>query len=684
MKLFIKVISIIFNSIYTLAGLLIALFHTWVTAEQFIQRTGIMPSSFDFYLPYAKELFGVKEYFISRPNWETSYDDSFYDVAIYPSIMVIILFLVIATPIFYYLFKEKSRSKLSVKKRIITSMVSAIRTPLTLGIIAGVLYWFSDWIIPIAIFLVVGEFARRHIAKENYNKLAEIAFNMKEQDIKRKALGDAFPETFENIVDSYSCLPDAILKGECSKKIILGTDQGIIVNFEGNGHLLTFAPTGGGKGVSSVMPNALNYSGSMFIIDPKGESTSITYKRRQELNNKVHYLDPFRITRRFLSSKERERFKDKDYYDTYDNNDFPLLEEGELACYNPLDILDENSPSLISDARSIASCLVIRSSSERDPHWNNLSEEIITGLILYLACYAPKKERNLYHVYSYLYADENKFIELLRSMAKAKEANGVIANSANAILRTPEKERGSVLSSARQHLSFLSDPAIQKITSYSTFSFDELKLDTATIFLTLPPEKLDEQKRWLRLMVQVAIKRMQAIKSSPVSGVDTLFILDEMASLGYMKEIESAYSIVRSANIKMWGIFQDINQLQNTYKNWESLIANSGAMQFFKPSDLTTAKYISDMIGDHGYSRDETNISQSEKLNSFINTSKSTSYYKQKYLPPEKLLNVRDNRLFVFLTGEKYLDINLLKYYQAPCFIDKNGNPCFEPNPYLA
>ena len=63
--------------------------------------------------------------------------------------------------------------------------------------------------------------------------------------------------------------------------------------YKGDGHLMTIAPTGGGKGVGVIIPNLLTYPGSVIAIDIKGELTQVTARRRREMGQKVVVLDPF-------------------------------------------------------------------------------------------------------------------------------------------------------------------------------------------------------------------------------------------------------------------------------------------------------------------------------------------------------------------------------------------------------
>ena len=46
--------------------------------------------------------------------------------------------------------------------------------------------------------------------------------------------------------------------------------------FRQDGHLLTCAPTGAGKGISGVIPNLLEYPGSAFVLDFKGETYAVS------------------------------------------------------------------------------------------------------------------------------------------------------------------------------------------------------------------------------------------------------------------------------------------------------------------------------------------------------------------------------------------------------------------------
>ena len=69
-------------------------------------------------------------------------------------------------------------------------------------------------------------------------------------------------------------------------KLLTGRLDADLLTYGGDGHCLTFGPTGSGKGVSVVVPNLLTYPGSVVCIDPKGAIAPITAARRRAMGQK--------------------------------------------------------------------------------------------------------------------------------------------------------------------------------------------------------------------------------------------------------------------------------------------------------------------------------------------------------------------------------------------------------------
>lgn len=75
-------------------------------------------------------------------------------------------------------------------------------------------------------------------------------------------------------------------------------DNGFVdpILMEGEGHLLTIAPTGAGKGIGCIIPALLRHTGPAIVVDPKGENAMVTARRRREMGHEVVVIDPMGVT----------------------------------------------------------------------------------------------------------------------------------------------------------------------------------------------------------------------------------------------------------------------------------------------------------------------------------------------------------------------------------------------------
>ena len=119
-----------------------------------------------------------------------------------------------------------------------------------------------------------------------------------------------------------------------------------------------------------------------------------------------------------------------------------------------------------------------------------------------------------------------------------------------------------------------------------------------TIYLVLPADRLGAFGRWLRLLVQQAITvNARNIEITPKEPI--LFILDEFTALGRLSMVEQAFGLMAGFGMQLWGIIQDLSQLERVYGDgWQSFIANAGMVNYFGSSDQKTAEYFSALCGE--------------------------------------------------------------------------------------
>jgi integrase len=122
-------------------------------------------------------------------------------------------------------------------------------------------------------------------------------------------------------------------------RVLLGLADGKPVGVDDDRHLLTIAGSRAGKGRSAIVPNLLLYTGSVLVIDPKGENAKLTAERRGKgrgvktggLGQDVFVIDPFKVSG---------------------------VAEDYLAGFNPLAGLNPHSDDFIDECDAIADALV--------------------------------------------------------------------------------------------------------------------------------------------------------------------------------------------------------------------------------------------------------------------------------------------------------------------------------------
>lgn len=413
-----------------------------------------------------------------------------------------------------------------------------------------------------------------------------------------------------------------------------------------DGHLITVASSGAGKGVCSVIPNLLLWPGSVIVNDPKGENAAVTAKRRREMGQEVHVLNPWGL-----------------------HSGSPW----ELPCsaFNPLDWLDENSEDVGDDATMMANALVLRDkgTSGVEGHFADEAESLLAGLILYVAFMETPERRNLLTVRDLITQAPEDWTDLLQKMSKLPQAGGLIARAANRFLSKSDREGPAVLSTAQRHTNFLDSNRMRMVLGSSDFDLADLKRKPMTIYLCLPFEHVSGQfARWLRLMITLSLTALSRTEGPSKPGV--LFLLDEFAALGHLRMAERAMAEGRGYGVKMWPILQDLSQLKDTYRDrWETFIGNARVMQFFGTSDIFTAEYVSKLLGKTTVMTTTTNP-QGEQ---------STGEAGRSLMTPDEVIHIDQAEELLFMRGLRPIKAQKLPYFKMSMKEFADPNPMADP-----
>lgn len=371
-------------------------------------------------------------------------------------------------------------------------------------------------------------------------------------------------------------------------------------------HAILFGATGSGKTRRVLMPNLLGdylKGVSTVVIDPKGELAAVCALFRHEMHGpgSVKILDPFGKLREMVGNRP----------------DWARLEQLgliESAGFNPLRALDPNSPYFFDDAAVLAEAL-IETDSSREAHWPESAQGLMTGLTMWEVILASSQRRtpSLFNVRRMLTGS----LQLDKPGDKTSGFETCIGKICEACRRPDSpgrpripyaeqilsligrfaessREMTSIQSTADTQTRWMLSPLVAAdMTRKSGVDFRDLKTKPLSVFLILPAERMHTHRVWLRLAIVSALRALYR-----AGGLRTVFLLDEMSALGYLRPIEEAFGLVRGYKVQILGVLQDLPQLKDTYqRRWSSLLANSGVVASFAANDADTAEWLSKRSG---------------------------------------------------------------------------------------
>ncbi len=344
------------------------------------------------------------------------------------------------------------------------------------------------------------------------------------------------------------------------------------LTYDGDGHLMTVAPTGAGKGVGAIIPALLTYPGSIIITDIKGENFQVTARYRRELGQQVVVLDPFGL----VTQKDRS---DR---------------------LNPFDLFSVAGSDLESDAEMLAAQLAVGHEFSTDRYWEDTGRGLVSGLIADVATSSPLPRRNLCTLREMLYNDDLDYTLAVALDTRKQKMSSLARDEFIAYLAAPsDKTRPCIRTTATTFVKCLGSSSVARTLENSTFSLNDLLHNKPmTIYLVLPPEKLHSHRSLLRLwivtLMTVVMRRTRLPKQR------TLFLLDEAAQLGSLDLLPQAVSLLRGYGMQLWTFWQDLSQMIKLYpNNWESLVNNAAVLQVFGVPGHASRHTWRAILGEH-------------------------------------------------------------------------------------
>lgn len=201
-------------------------------------------------------------------------------------------------------------------------------------------------------------------------------------------------------------------------------------------------------------------------------------------------------------------------------------------------------------------------------------------------------------------------VEEARQYAYAHRAVLELTQLAN----TPDKERGSILSTVMEGLSIFRNAAVRNRTSHSDFHFADLrgmldprdgKVKPVTVYLSI--NMVDAQALnpitgiFIELMTNFLLSNPPEIERDgrKLGPYPVLFVLDEMPKMQKLDAVIQGPDLGRGQKISYLIIGQDIHQIQEKYgaDAAATIISTTAAKIVMRQNDPDTAKRFSEMMG---------------------------------------------------------------------------------------
>lgn len=387
----------------------------------------------------------------------------------------------------------------------------------------------------------------------------------------------------------------------------------------GSTHGLVFAGSGGFKTTSVTVPTALKWGGGLVALDPSNEVAPMVIAHRRKSGRDVFVLDP----------------KDP------------------TTGFNVLDWIGRYGATREEDVVAVASWVVTdtgRSTSIRDDFFRASALQLITALIadVCLSGHTEKENQHLRQMRANLSEPEPKLRERLQRIYDNSESEFVKENVAPFIAMTPETFSG-VYANAVKETHWLSYPNYAALVSGSTFSTDAIGEGETDIFVNLDLKALETHPGLARTIIGALLNAVYN-RNGQMKG-RTLFLLDEVARLGYLRILETARDAGRKYGISLVLLFQSIGQMREAYGGRDATskwFESASWVSFAAINDPETADYISRRCGNTTVEVDQ--LSRSSAMSGSSRT-RSKQLASRALILPEEVLRMRGDEQIVFTAG---------------------------------
>ena len=322
-------------------------------------------------------------------------------------------------------------------------------------------------------------------------------------------------------------------------------------------------------------------------------------------------------------------------------------------------------------AQLFCDVIIKNTGSERGDHfWDSAEMNLLKALVLFVERGYPEGRKNIGEVYKLLTLSSETQLNAMFSRLEATHP----AKAPYAIFKqASETVRSGVIIGLGSRLQVFQNKLIRDITSYDEIDLElPGKKPCAYYCITSDQDSTFDFLSSLFLSF-VFIKLVRYADKHCPDGklpVPVHVLGEELTACGVIPDLSRKISVIRSRNISMSCVFQNLAGLQNRYpyNQWQEILGNSDIQLFLGCVDELTAKYISDRSGEVSI-----NVTSKAKQLGTWRVSDYTPEYretsgvgKRKLLTMDEVLRLPIHRALVIIRGRKVLQVDKFDYTSHP------------------
>lgn len=305
-----------------------------------------------------------------------------------------------------------------------------------------------------------------------------------------------------------------------------------------------------------------------------------------------------------------------------------------------------------------------------DHFWDSCEMNLLKALVLYVDQSYAEQNRNIGEVYRLLTlsgeSDLDSLFENLPPTHPAKAPYSLYKQASDTV-------RSGVIIGLGSRLQVFQSELIKKITTRDEIDLDLPGQERCAYFLVTSDQDSTFDFLASLFLSFCFIKLVRYADKNCEGGklpVPVHVLGEELTACGTIPDLSRRLSVIRSRNISMSCVFQNLAGLQNRYplNLWQEILGNCDAQLFLGCTDELTAEFISSRTGLASVSVS----SKSKQLGTWRISNYTPEYRetsgvgKRPVLTPDEVLRLPIKQALVIIRGQKVLKVDKMDYSKHP------------------